>query len=72
MELPVTNIGQNNMILGLPWLKENNPRIDWRTGQIELTRQQTMKEQITAIAQQEYKRLKIGNLGRNLLQLWPP
>ena len=26
--LLVTNIGKNNLILGLPWLKKNNPWID--------------------------------------------
>ena len=46
------------MILGLPWLKENNPWIDWKTGQIELTKQQTIKEWISAIAQQELQNIE--------------
>jgi len=29
MDVFVTNIGRYDMILGLPWLRENNPRIDW-------------------------------------------
>lgn len=32
----VTNMRKNNLILGLPWLKENNPCIDWKTGRMEL------------------------------------
>ena len=29
MDMFVTSIGQYDMILGLPWLRDNNPRIDW-------------------------------------------
>ena len=29
MDVFVTSIGRYDMILGLPWLRENNPRIDW-------------------------------------------
>ncbi|KAI0058281.1 hypothetical protein BV25DRAFT_1790333, partial [Artomyces pyxidatus] len=28
----VTDIGREEMILGLPWLKEHNPNIDWKRG----------------------------------------
>ena len=31
MVIDVTNIGDSNIILGLPWLQRNNPHIDWRT-----------------------------------------
>jgi hypothetical protein len=30
----VTTIGRDNIILGLDWLKENNPRINWKNGTI--------------------------------------
>ena len=26
------------MILGMPWLAHHNPEIDWRTGEIKITR----------------------------------
>ena len=58
IKLLVTNIRRNNMILGLPWLKENNPRIDWKTRQIKLTKQQTVKKQIAAIAQWELQKIE--------------
>jgi len=29
MDMFITNIGRYDMILGLPWLRNNNPRIDW-------------------------------------------
>jgi hypothetical protein len=30
----VTELGDNNMILGLLWLEKHNPDIDWNTGKI--------------------------------------
>ena len=32
----VTDLGKEQMILGLPWLKEYNPKIDWATGMIDI------------------------------------
>ena len=57
-KLLVTNIRWNTMIIGLPWLKENNPRIDWKTGQIELTEQWTTKEQLAVIAPWELQKIQ--------------
>ena len=54
-KLLVTNIGKNDLILGLPWLKENNPRIDWKTGRMELTKL-THKEQIAAAMRRDRER----------------
>ena len=51
----VTNIEKNYLILGLPWLKENNPQIDWRTGRMELT-ELTHKEQIAANMRRDRER----------------
>jgi hypothetical protein len=34
----VTSLGRQNMILGITWLREHNPEIDWRTGKVEMTR----------------------------------
>ncbi|KIN93919.1 hypothetical protein M404DRAFT_37719, partial [Pisolithus tinctorius Marx 270] len=30
------NCGTENVILGLPWLQENNPVIDWRMGMLSI------------------------------------
>jgi hypothetical protein len=30
----VTNLGQDHIILGYPWLREFNPEIDWRKGEL--------------------------------------
>ena len=32
----VTGLGKDRIILGLPWLKEYNPKIDWNQGTIEI------------------------------------
>ena len=33
--LLVTGLGRQKIILGLPWLMEHNPKIDWKTGKME-------------------------------------
>ena len=33
MELLVTGLGKERIILGFPWLQEQNPDINWRTGE---------------------------------------
>ena len=36
-EFLVVNCGQENLILGLPWLRETNPLIDWTTGEVTIS-----------------------------------
>lgn len=37
LQFYVTGIGREDIILGLPWLQDENPKhIDWKTGRIEL------------------------------------
>ena len=43
----ITNTGKSDVLLGLPWLKEHNPVIDWKTGRIFIP-QQTMNQKLTA------------------------
>lgn len=33
--LDITEIGDKDVILGIPWLRRSNPRIDWITGQVQ-------------------------------------
>ena len=33
MELLVTGLGKERIILGFPWLQEQNPDINWNTGE---------------------------------------
>ena len=34
----VTNLGKQNLILGFPWLHEHNPEVDWKTGDVKMSR----------------------------------
>ena len=34
----VTSLGNQDMILGLPWLRLHNPEVDWQTGKVKMTR----------------------------------
>jgi hypothetical protein len=35
-EFLVLNCGKENMILGLPWLRETNPTINWASGEVHI------------------------------------
>ena len=35
-KLWITNLGSSDVIFGLPWFKENNPQIVWKTGKVQL------------------------------------
>jgi hypothetical protein len=34
----VTNLGKQNIILGLNWLREHNPEVDWTSGEVKMSR----------------------------------
>ena len=34
----VTSLGKQNMLLGMSWLRDHNPEIDWSTGEVRMTR----------------------------------
>lgn len=44
----VTNIGSDNTIIGLTWLRQHNPNINWKDGHITLSQHptSTQKEEI--------------------------
>src|SRR6202522_4518743 len=35
-KLWITDLGSSDVIFGFPWFKENNPRIVWKTGEVQL------------------------------------
>ncbi|OAA35974.1 pol protein [Beauveria brongniartii RCEF 3172] len=35
LSLDITVISKHDVILGLPWLRASNPRVNWRTGQLQ-------------------------------------
>nr|AAG24792.1 pol protein [Colletotrichum gloeosporioides] len=45
LQLDITNIGEYDLVLGMPWLEKNNPRIDWRTGQLHWDNDNLVPEQ---------------------------
>jgi reverse transcriptase-like protein/integrase-like protein/chromodomain-containing protein/aspartyl protease len=47
----VMDISEHDLVLGLPWLKESNPLINWRTGQLQWNE--------TAIPQDQRTRKKV-------------
>jgi hypothetical protein len=45
-QLLVTGLGKHKIILGLPWLRETNPIIDWTKGTLEWRQPTTEKKQL--------------------------
>jgi len=37
-QFAVTGLGKSQMILGLSWLREHNPEIDWATSEVKMSR----------------------------------
>ena len=33
----ITQLGKETMILGLPWLQEHNPEVNWATGEVKMS-----------------------------------
>ncbi|THH05362.1 hypothetical protein EW145_g4850 [Phellinidium pouzarii] len=52
--LLVTSLGKEDIILGLPWLKQRNPLINWKEGTISIRRTTTA----TSLAQRTTKTIK--------------
>jgi len=38
MLLAVSGLGKQSLILSYDWLKDHNPKIDWKKGEVEMTR----------------------------------
>jgi len=38
MLLAVSGLRKQNLILGYDWLKDHNPKIDWKKGEVKMTR----------------------------------
>jgi hypothetical protein len=34
----VCDLGKNNLIIGYTWLQKHNPEVNWKTGEVEMTR----------------------------------
>ena len=38
MRMDVYDLGKTNIILEMPWLQAHNPEINWKTGEVKMTR----------------------------------
>ena len=38
IRMNVCNLGRTDIILGMPWLQAYNPEINWKTGEVRITR----------------------------------
>ncbi len=41
----ITKLGNQKVILGLPWLKQVNPNIDWLTGTVSFPKEQSINDE---------------------------
>ncbi len=41
----ITKLGNQKVILGLPWLKQVNPDIDWSTGTVSFPEEQSINDE---------------------------
>ena len=61
----ITNTGKSDVLLGLPWLKEHNPTIDWKTRRIFIL-QQTMNQKLAAATRRMVEIQNKGSLKRQI------
>jgi hypothetical protein len=76
----VTELRDNNMILGLPWLEKHNPDVDWNTGEIlikgsaesgtEPSEDQPRLQKVAATRLQRRKWQKEGRLEHASDKIW--
>ena len=73
MSFDITNIGDRSIILGAPWLRQWNPRIDWANDQLywETTRQGAsldIRKDVTTGGQSKEKDNRLGKRAHGKLQ----
>jgi len=58
IRIDVCNLGQTEIILGMPWLAAHNPEINWETEKVKMTRYSLL---YSGIKSKEEEKKKIGN-----------
>jgi hypothetical protein len=56
----ITALGDQDVILGLPWLREHNPEVDWATGEVKMSRCPRQCHTCRAEDREERRVWKIG------------
>jgi len=65
MRMDVCDLGKTEVILGMPWLAAHNPEINWKTGEVKMTRcpplcggkSQKMKKKVERMATEEEEKI---------------
>ena len=68
LEYLITNLGSEDIILGLPWLRKVNPNIDWKEGRLSMESQKVPQKVVI----EEAPEPKESNIGGTTSQLLEP
>ncbi|EEB89118.1 hypothetical protein MPER_12827, partial [Moniliophthora perniciosa FA553] len=62
-ELYISGLGNEEIILGLPWLRKHNPDIDWATGKLDFKPRKTEIKRFTGILDTTPEEVLIKHIG---------
>jgi len=66
MRMDVCNSEKTKVILEMPWLQVHNPEINWKTGEVKMTRCLSLCGRNLAVKEDIEQRKKIGKRIRNV------
>jgi len=66
MRMDMCNLGKTEVILGMPWLQAHNPEINWKTGEVKMTRYPPLCGRHLAVKEDIEQRKKMGKRIRNI------
>jgi len=66
MRIDMCNLGKIEVILGMPWLQVHNPEINWKIGEVKITRCLSLCERNLVVKEDIEQRKKIGKKVRNI------
>lgn len=69
LEYLVTNLGSDNIILGLPWLRKVNPDIDWKEGRLAIPSTSKTPRSMTIEEVSEPKEGNVGGTTEHILEI---
>ena len=58
MRIDVCDLGKTDVILGMPWLQAYNPEINWKIGEVKITRYLPLWKEYEAERREESKKSK--------------
>lgn len=57
LDLKITRLGDYDLVLGLPWLRQHNPNIDWANKVVSFETEYCKKECLRKAEEEEYQRI---------------